>query len=300
MTDHDEPTTSSGAGAEGWFRGEDAVVDLRRSNHLRASLAALSQLGTGLLSQRDSLIRIAHLAVQAIPAAEAGGLILLQPGRQRAIVSTAAFVRDLDDIQYALSEGPCVTAAAQRRTLRSGSLGGAHEWPQFGLRVGRLGVHSVLAWPLVTAGHAIGAVGLYSHAKHAFDAQDEESATQFAIPAAVSVQNVLALASSQRLAEQLHVALRGRPVIDQAIGVTMSLTGVTATQAFDQIRRTSRSERVKTAVVAQRIIHDAVHRAHPGKAAAQPSGPARPGVGWTAPARTPSGSELSAIWHHTV
>lgn len=260
MTEQNESASVTGVIVKWGPPPAASTATLHRSTRLRASLAALSQLGTGLLTLPDSLVRIAHLAVQAIPAAEAAGLILLEQGHADAIVSTAEFVREMDDIQFAIRQGPCITAADQRRTQRTGALGGAHEWPQFGRRVAGVGV-GVLALPLLTSGDAIGALGLYSHARDAFDADDAAAAEQFAVPAAVSVQNVLALAQSQRLAEQLQSALRSRPVIDQAIGVTMTRTGATATEAFDQIRQTSRSQRLKTAVIAQRIIDDAVHRA---------------------------------------
>jgi len=49
--------------------------------------------------------------------------------------------------QYGIGQGPCISAAAEGRTMRSGSLGGDPRWPRFGPRAGRLGVHSVLAVP---------------------------------------------------------------------------------------------------------------------------------------------------------
>jgi hypothetical protein len=93
---------------------------------------------------------VAQYAVRAIPGAEGAGLTLLEENRSDTIVSTADFVAQIDDIQYSLGQGPCVSAVADRRIVLSGSLGGDRRWPQFGSRVARLGVHSVVSLPLIT------------------------------------------------------------------------------------------------------------------------------------------------------
>ena len=60
----------------------------------------------------DILTEVAQLAVQAIPGADGAGLTLTENDRSDTIVATAAFVRDVDAIQYDLREGPCISAAA--------------------------------------------------------------------------------------------------------------------------------------------------------------------------------------------
>ena len=149
---------------------------------------------------------------------------------------SAPFVREVDDIQYGLGEGPCISAALTGQTMRSGSLGGDRRWPRFGGRVGRLGVHSVLSLPLISAGAVVGAMNVYAHAKDAFDERSEQLGALFAVPAAISVQNAQILAQTQRLAANMQAALTNRAVIDQAIGIMMSRSGVTADAAFSKLR----------------------------------------------------------------
>jgi GAF domain-containing protein len=169
------------------------------------------------LSLSDTISHVAEFAVRAIPGADGAGLTLLHPDRPDTIVASADFVRVVDDIQYGLGQGPCITAAAEGITVRSGSLETDPQWPEFGPKVGRLGVHSVLSLPLITAGGVLGAMNVYAHRPHAFDARAAELGELFSVPAAISVQNARALASAARLTEQLERALNSRAVIDQAI-----------------------------------------------------------------------------------
>ena len=163
-------------------------------------------------------------------------MTLIEADRADTIVKSAPFVREIDDIQYGLGEGPCISAAATGQTMRSGSLGGDPRWPRFGPRAGRLGVHSVLSLPLITADAVVGAMNVYAHAKDAFDERAEQLGELFAVPAAIAVQNAQILAQTQRLAATLQAALTNRAVIDQAIGILMSRSGVSADEAFTRLR----------------------------------------------------------------
>src|SRR5690348_8983933 len=164
------------------------------------------------------LRHVGEFAAQAIPAADGAGLTLREDDRPDTVVATAEFVREVDAIQYGIGEGPCITAAAEQRTIWSGSLGGDRAWPRFGPRAGRLGVHSALSLPLLGPEGPLGAMNVYSHAKHAFEARAIRMGELYAVPAAVTVQNATDLAQTRRLADQLQAALASRSVIDQALG----------------------------------------------------------------------------------
>jgi len=99
------------------------VERLAEDADLAVSLAALSRLSSARLGLEDLLTEVAAGAVRAIPGAEGAGLTLLETDRGDTIVKTAPFVREVDDIQYGLGEGPCISAADTGRTVRSGSLG---------------------------------------------------------------------------------------------------------------------------------------------------------------------------------
>ena len=124
------------------------------SPDLRASLDDLAGLVSGAGGLQPLLAQVATFAAHAIPGADGAGVTLLRVERPDNLVEALAashpFVSEIDEIQYVtLGEGPCITAALERRTVRSGSLGGEKMWPRFGPRVGRLGVNSALSLPLL-------------------------------------------------------------------------------------------------------------------------------------------------------
>lgn len=258
----DRPTSAARYRAAG-SSAEQAAAD---ASDLQSSLSDLAGLVAGSRALPDLLGRVANFAVKAIPGADGAGVTLLRSHgpdhRVEAIGASDPFVQKIDALQYdLLGEGPCITAALERRTVRSGSLGGERMWPRFGPRVGRLGVHSALSLPLLLPEQTVGAINVYAHVKDAFDEHAAELGELFAGPAAVAVHNAQVLARALALTVQLQSALAGRPVIEQAIGILRARSGATADQAFARLRAISQSEHVKLTAVAQRIVDEAVRRA---------------------------------------
>ncbi len=238
----------------------------REDDDLRESVGALSRLATGQLELKDLLTRVAEYAVAAIPGADGAGLTLLEKGHAATIVASTPFVAAVDAIQYDIGEGPCITAAREGRTVRSGVLGGDAQWLRFGPQVAHLGVHSVLSLPLiipdqVLGDRIVGAMNVYAHPENAFSDEAVTIGELFAAPAAIAVLNAQVLSQAKRLAHQLQAALTSRAVIDQALGILMSRTGSTADEAFDRLRERSQADNVKLRDVAQRVVDEAVRRA---------------------------------------
>lgn len=242
---------------------EQASAD---ASDLQASLGDLAGLVTGSLGLAELLKRVATFAAHAIPGADGAGVTLLRmdrpDNRVEALAASDPFVSVIDEIQYTtLNEGPCITAATEGRTVRSGSLGGERMWPRFGPRVGRLGIHSALSLPLLVPGQVVGAINVYARGKDVFDDHAAQLGELFAAPAAVAVHNAQILTRALALTTQLQAALASRPVIDQAIGLLRGRTGGSAEEAFSRLRAISQSEHTKLADVAQHIVDEAVRRA---------------------------------------
>jgi len=236
------------------------------ADDLQASLVNLAALVTSARGLGELLTHVATYAAHAIPGADGAGVTLLRVERPdqkvEALAASHPFVAEIDEIQYvAVNEGPCITAALERRTVRSGSLGGEKMWPHFGPRVGRLGIHSALSLPLLLPGQVVGAINVYAHGKDVFDDHAQELGELFAAPAAVAVHNAQALSQALALTGQLQAALAGRPVIDEAVGLIRSRTGASSQQARESLREMSQRDHVKMIDVAQHLVDEAVRRA---------------------------------------
>lgn len=234
---------------------------------LQLGLTGLARMVSDSLGVDELLAQVAGFATHAIPGADVAGLALLRsaadPREVQSWASTGEVVQEIDRIQYELlGEGPCITCMQVGRPTVSGSLGSDERWPRFGGRVARLGMHSALSLPLQIRDRVIGAINAYARPRDAFTEHAVRLGAQFAGPAAVSVHNAQLLAAASAKAAQLQAALTSRAVIDQAIGILRSRSGGSAEEAFDRLRQISQSENIRLSVVAQRVVDEAVRRAH--------------------------------------
>ncbi len=124
MDDSEHPATSGQEGAvpadEDRHRHQLIGESEQQDADLATSLSELSQLSAGRFGLVELLTKVATMAVQAIPGADGAGLTLLEPHHADIIVKSTDFVREIDDIQYSIGQGPCISAAAAGTTMRSG------------------------------------------------------------------------------------------------------------------------------------------------------------------------------------
>ena len=237
---------------------------------LYAELFDLEGLAQGQYGLEQLLEQAARFVVTAIPAADGAGITLLDQNRsQRPIEMFAAsnhVVTQIERIQYeTVHEGPCITAMRERRNVRSGSLGGEKQWPRFGPRVSRLGIHSTLAVPLMLPRRVIGAINIYARAKDAFNDEAVALSTQFAQPVAVAVHNAQLLSRALGASGKLRQAFESQRVIGQAIGLLMARRGYANDEAFNQLRAISQRDHRKLSLVAADLIEEHSRRTLRGR-----------------------------------
>jgi GAF domain-containing protein len=233
---------------------------------LHSGLEGVAGLVADARTVSDLLGAVAEFAAHAIPGVDGVSIALVQPHSSETKIqlcsATDDFVTEIDTVQYGqLHEGPCITSMQSGRVTVSGSLGSDDRWPRFGGRVARMGVHSALSLPLVIDGDVIGSINAYARSRDAFGEHAVQMGARFAAPAAVAVHNAQLLAGARERTEALQRALQSRAVIDQAIGIIRSRSGGTAQEAFDRLKQFSQVENVKLAVVAERLVDEAVRRA---------------------------------------
>ena len=107
------------------------------------------------------------------------GATLLVEGRA-VYAGSNPFTDAVDEVQYRLGRGPCVTAVASRRVVRSRTIGaeergtrergaGERRWGSFTPQAGALGLRSVVSLPVRLEGTVVGSLNLYGHHAATFD-----------------------------------------------------------------------------------------------------------------------------------
>jgi GAF domain-containing protein len=233
------------------------MADPERQSELDLD-AGLARLARVLLSERalpDVLADVARLARATVPGCDGASLSLLgADGVVRTPAATDAQTYTLDDLQYRVGEGPCLRAIATGEVVRVDDFGAETRFPSFGPLATAQQTGSCLSVPLEAGVGRLGGLNLYGRATGSYGATAESMALAFAEPAAVTISNALAYARSVSLANQLQEALKSRAEIEQAKGILMAQSHITADDAFNALKRASQRENIKLREIAHRIV----------------------------------------------
>lgn len=187
-------------------------------------------------------------AVDVVPGCDHAGITLrTRRGRVTTAAHTDQVVLDADELQYELSEGPCLDAAFEDHTYVSNDLTRDERWPTWGPRVAALGVGSVVAVQLTGGARTLGALNLYGAGVKAYDAHAIDVATTFGVLATGVLE-------SAQLISGLETALQSRHVIGMAQGVLVSQFGLSPDRAFEVLRRFSNDANVPLRDVAAQVV----------------------------------------------
>lgn len=219
------------------------------------ALAALTQFLVTDTSVGDTLLRIAEITINAIPAADVAGITMLDDrGQPTTGVYTDELSPDVDVAQYSSGRGPCLDAWHTRSVVRIKDLATGTEYPEFRAAALEHGLCSTLSLPLVAVDRGIGALNLYARRPDAFTESDETLGLDLAAAAAVVLANISAYWTAFELGQNLNKAMETRAGIEQAKGMLMAQAPeLSPDGAFDLLRRASQRENVKLRDIAERI-----------------------------------------------
>ncbi len=96
-----------------------------------------------------------------------------------------------------------------------------------------------------------GALNLYSRNPGALSDTAHEPALLLATHASLALARSVAVNHTELVTRQLRTAIDSRDVIGQAKGILMARRGISADEAFDQLRRASQELNVKLSEVAR-------------------------------------------------
>jgi GAF domain-containing protein len=198
-------------------------------------------------STQDTLNRAVGLATELVEGCDIAGVSVVHKTCIDTPSATDEKLRLIDEVQFAMQQGPCLDALREHETVTSNDLGSDQRWPEWGPRMAEAGVHSCLCFRLFTSGDTLGALNLYSHRTHGFASDDVDNGL------ALAAQISIALVAAQH-EEQLQIGMDNRTVIGQAQGVLIERFHIDADTAFRVLTRFSSSLNVKVHQVARQIV----------------------------------------------
>jgi GAF domain-containing protein len=218
------------------------------SKHLAAFLAELSEDLHSSTSEPLTFQKVVKRAVETIPGCDHAAITLrVRRGRAETVASTDDRAQGADDLQYALTEGPCLDAAFENADFVIPDLRAEDRWPRWAAGAADLGIRAALAIRLHTDSETLGALSIYSDTAHAFDEEAQTVAWLFASHAADAMSNA-------RLVSGLRAALESRHTIGIAQGVLAVRYDISYERAFQLLRRLSNHRNVKLRDVAQEVL----------------------------------------------
>lgn len=241
-------------------REAEALLEDAGDRSLAAAQRLMSELA-GSLEGLDDLAPYLDRLVAAVNAnidgCDAVGVTVVMEDRPRTAAYTTAGTLEIDAVQYAVGDGPCLDAFRNGRENLVDFAGGEERWPAFmaGCEAGE--VQSLLALPLESGGRRFGALNLYGYARHAFDHSDLVLVRMAAARAADALAAAVQVAGARQVAAQMEQAMASRAVIEQAKGVLMGRHSISEVVAFELLRRQSQEQNLKLRVLAAQIVGEA-------------------------------------------
>jgi AmiR/NasT family two-component response regulator len=182
-----------------------------------------------------ALQRLVDLAIDVIPGCDWCGVTAYPDrGKPRSLAASDPIAAEVDHLQHALRQGPCVSAAVQPEVLLV-DLTADDRWPAFtAAAVADTPVRGILSVHLVNQ-PVRSALNIYSHSASALDRDSVTAAALFAAHARVLLMH----AASSDHAANLERALATSRQIGAAVGILMGAHHITEAQAFDLLRESS-------------------------------------------------------------
>lgn len=238
---------AGGCSLEGMLSSSDheAVQDLQ-------SILVGSENGVEFLS---GLSRLAAAAVSEAAGGTVECAVTLKMKRRPATAAaSSARALELDHLEQALGDGPCVKALRDMSLVLIDDVESDSRWPEYARSLKAANVHSSLGVPLEITGEAAAALNFFASKPRIFKADVLEKALGFAAAAQNTLHLSVRIDTAQNRADDLEAALESRTAINLACGVIMAQNRCSQQEAMDILTRVSSNRNRKLRDVASELI----------------------------------------------
>jgi ANTAR domain-containing protein len=199
----------------------------------------LSVLAHGQGERAGLPARLCAACLSALPVSGVGAALMTADGPSGVVLAaTDERARQLEELQFALGEGPCVEASSGGRPVLEPDLvvAGSSRWPRFGAAVLAAGVRAVFAFPLRVGAIRVGVLDLYRDIPGSLTTPDLVEALAFADAATAVVLHLQDHDGDDGAGSPLTGPIDTRAVVHQATGMITIQLGIGLTEALLRLR----------------------------------------------------------------
>lgn len=183
------------------------------------------------------------------------GITLLRERKAATIGWSSDIAREVDEIQYSLSQGPCLMAAEEGREVYVPDLLREDRWgPDYAAAVASHGLRSVLSLPFNLQGEAKAALNLYSDVPEKFDQQATAKARGYTREISQALRLAVRFSLHTDSAANLRATLESRTIIDIAVGIVMAQNRCSQEAAVRILTEASSNSNTKLREVARSLV----------------------------------------------
>jgi GAF domain-containing protein len=202
-------------------------------DRLRRVLAAFSADG-----QAWSAARLCEVCPGIVGANGAGVMLMSGDVPRGSLCSTDEVSQLIEDLQYALGEGPCVDAYQQDKVVTEPDLAdpATRRWIAFSPPAIEAGVRAVFGFPLRVGTVRLGALNLYRDSPGPLSADQHADALVVADVAARWVLEAQAGAPPDAIARELEIGADFHYIVHNAAGMVSVQLEISVTEALIRLR----------------------------------------------------------------
>lgn len=197
--------------------------------------------------QGYTLQQVVDQAVLNVPGCDMCSVFVRQDQRVDVAATTDPVARRVDDLQFDLDEGPCLSVLQDREIARVHDTREETRWPAWTDAARDEGVRSSLSVRLDIEQPFFACLNMYSREVGGFDDDAVDLAIVYARLASVAILQAREIAG-------LRSALHNRLVIGAAQGILMERYGLSLDRSFEVLRRRSNESNTKLREVAQGVV----------------------------------------------
>lgn len=186
----------------------------------------------------------------------AAGITIMGGDNAGPICVSSPHVRELEDLQFTIGQGPCRDAFLTGKPVHAPQLdaSASTRWPPFVELAKASGVGAIYAYPLVTNDARIGVLTLYQQREGELSPDQHEDSVAVAAIVAETLLSLQRAAPTGTLAAGLDEAVAYRAEIYQASGMIAIQLQIPATEALLRIRAYAFANDQTLSAVAAEIV----------------------------------------------